>query len=125
MGRQRLEPRHATRVSDKDGAWLAGNLLQALGFHPTDLNKRLGARSPIYKKKKIAPSITGIGHLDPSSESKHAPGGTLNNHGDGSDSTWVYDPKRARVELVPLIARLHLNLGISEFEEYIQCAHDS
>jgi hypothetical protein len=83
------------------------------------------SESHLQKKKKIAPSITGIGHLDPSSESKHAPGGTLNNHGDGSDSTWVYDPKRARVELVPLIARLHLNLGISEFEEYIQCAHDS
>jgi hypothetical protein len=47
-------------------------------------------------------------------------------NGDGSISTWVYDSKCARVELVCLIARLYLNLGIGEsgvFEEYIKCAH--
>ena len=35
-------------------------------------------------------------------------------NGDGSVSTWVYDPKHARVELVRLIARLDLNLGIGD-----------
>jgi hypothetical protein len=95
------------------------------------VKKRYGTHCLICNKELIAPSTCGTRHLgrhQRSCESKHAGvGKSQQTNGDGSVITWVYDLKRARVELVCLIARLDLNLGIGEsdaFEEYIQRAHN-
>ena len=100
-------------------------------YHEKDgVKKMYGARCPVYKKILTAPGTGGTGHLgqhQKAFESKHAKAtkkqSTFGKNGEGSVSNWVYCPKCVWVELLHLVVRLDLNLGIAErhgaFEEYI------